>query len=302
MLSENQLHITPISNFSGIFNSAFVSPEKSPHLLPALAVKLIICKMKMSRIIQCFAGGNTQFDFLTVRIFLFGIVKIIGRNQTQAIFFCQSGQNRSDLSFFRQSVILYFQKIMIFSESFDVKFYNSADLPFISCQDSLRQLTAYAGRQRNDSLMVLLQELMVCSRLMIVSVRPCLGTNLDQIPISLIVLCQKNQMCQFFLAVRLIQTASPGYIYFTSDDWLDSLRHTLFIQINCSVHGTVICNSQCSLSHFFYMGNQLLDSACSVKEAVFRMNMKMNKRIISPLFFFCHMFSPLSFRIFLILS
>ena len=236
MFSEGERNIAPFRNSGSILNGSFIAAKNTSHFLPALTVKFIIGEMKMFRIIQCFPCRNTQLDFLAARILFSHIMKVICRHQSQSIFFCQVCQYRPYAGFFRQSVILQFNKIIIPAECINIKLYNFVDLIHIAGQNGLWKLSAHAGRQRNQPLMILPEQVMISPGLIMKSFRPCPGTDFYQIVISLIIFCQQNQMIQFFSSRRHLETAVLSNIYFTANNGFDSLLFAFIVQIHSAIH------------------------------------------------------------------
>ena len=80
------------------------------------------------------------------------------------------------------------------------------------------------------------------------------------------------------LRVKLMNLIKSGtsrrcYIDFAANDGLDPLRLAGAVEIDRTVHDTVVRNGTGSLSHVFDDFGQVLDSAGTIQQAVFRMNM-----------------------------
>lgn len=144
----------------------------------------------------------------------------------------------------------------------------------IMVQNGLGQLAAYAGRERDEALMVLLQQLMVRPGFEIIPLRPGFGADFDEVLIALIILCQKNQMSQLLLLspCPLLKPASPGHIDLAANDGLDTRRLTGAVKVDHAVHHAVIRNGAGSLPHGLDDLRQLLDLAESIQQAELRMN------------------------------
>ena len=106
MLAEGKLHLTALSDLRRILHSAGVLAQDGLHFRTALAIKFLIGKAEMIRIVQRISCGNAKLDFLAPGIFLFGVVEIIGRHQSQAVLFRQGCQDRPHLRFLRETMVL----------------------------------------------------------------------------------------------------------------------------------------------------------------------------------------------------
>ena len=284
MVPEGQGHMAAVRYLLRILNGAGILSQNGFHFRPALAVELIIGKMEMVGIIQRFPCRNTELDFLAPCIFLPGVVEIVGGHQAKAILPGQRCQHRTHRRFFRKTVILELDEIIVLPESIHIELDHLPGLLHIMVQNGLGQLAAYAGRERDEALMVLLQQLMVRPGFEIIPLRPGFGADFDEVLIALIILRQKNQMSQLLLLspCPLLKPASPGHIDLAADDGLDSLGHAFLVQIHRPVHDPMVRNGQSRLSHILHMGHQFLNAAGAIKQAVFCMHMKMNEWIHGP--------------------
>ena len=74
-----------------------------------------------------------------------------------------------------------------------------------------------------------------------------------------------------------------GYVDLAANDRLDSGSLARLIEINDSVHYSVVCDGHCILSQFFDPLDQLTDTAGAIQQGVFRMHVKVCKgHLLSP--------------------
>ena len=134
--------------------------------------------------------------------------------------------------------------------------------------------TGKAGGKRNQPTAVRPEKLLVYSRLIVIAFRKSSGYDLDQVLISVIILCQKNQMPLIFISVSIFIMHGPcGCIDLTADYRLNSLLFTLFIKIDHTEHHAVIGNRKRIHAQLLCPRHHIGDSGSSVQQTVFRMNM-----------------------------
>ena len=77
----------------------------------------------------------------------------------------------------------------------------------------------------------------------------------------------------------LIKPCSGCNINLTTDNRPDSMIFASLVKINSPIHITMICNSKGLHSKLFGFQNKLLNTAGTIQQGIFRMNMKMCKHI-----------------------
>ena len=125
------------------------------------------------------------------------IVAIVGSNKANAVLLCQFNQALIGCSFFRQAVILDFEKVILLAENIYVFLYKPVSLFLIVLNQSLWHITSNTGRQADNSLMVLAQNLLVYPGLIVHALDIGQRYQLYQILIAGLIFCQQNQMIIF---------------------------------------------------------------------------------------------------------
>ena len=77
--------------------------------------------------------------------------------------------------------------------------------------------------------------------------------------------------------VDLIEAGAGGNVDLAADDGADAGFFTFLVEIDGSVHHAVVGDGNGGLPQRFGTGNQPLDAAGAVKEAVFGMDMQVDK-------------------------
>ena len=71
----------------------------------------------------------------------------------------------------------------------------------------------------------------------------------------------------------LVKAGAGGHIDLTADNRLDPLRLAGAVEINDTVHDTVVCNGHSSLTQFLDVLHQLFNATGAVQKRKFRMKM-----------------------------
>ena len=138
--------------------------------------------------------------------------------------------------------------------------------------------TCQAGRQGNQSLMTLPQELQVHPGLSVEAFEISLGNQVAKIFVAGSVLAQQHKMVGFVIhAVDSVLHPPPGYINLTADDGLDSRLFCLFIKIDTAVHHPMIRQGDGILAQLLHPVHHGADAAGAVQKTVFRVDMQMHK-------------------------
>ena len=116
------------------------------------------------------------------------------------------------------------------------------------------------------------ENVLVDTRLVVISFRISYGYYLDQVLVTLFVFCKQNQMPLAFVAVSIfIQMTSGGGVNLAADDGLYSLSLAFFVEVHDSEHGSVIGDGQACHTQFLCPGYHVLYAGCSVQKTVFSM-------------------------------
>ena len=129
--------------------------------------------------------------------------------------------------------------------------------------------------------MVLFKQLLIYTRLIIITLGKSPCNDLRKVTVTYIILCKENQM-EVSLIIRcslLIKAASRSYINLASDNRLYALLLAFFIKIYNTVHDTVVCNGQTVESQLLCPCNKKRDLGSTVQKTVLGMYMQMCKFI-----------------------
>ena len=210
---------------------------------------------------------------------------IIGHDHGQSGLPGDSGNTLVDSTLFRDAMILQFQIEIIFSEDFSQFQGIRLGCIVVLFHQPLRNGTCQTGRRCNQAFMVLTKHCKIHTGFAVESIHERLRYQQAQILVSLPVLTQQNQMIRVIVhTVNAVGNGTAGHIDLTADNRFDTGCFCRLIKVNTAVHNAVIRDGNGGLSQFLYPVHHAADAACSVQEAVFRMNMQMYKTHFSASF------------------
>ena len=139
-------------------------------------------------------------------------------------------------------MVLQFQKIISPSKAVEI-FLNAVFCFLIKpFYDKARHFARKTCRKRNNTLMVLVKNLHIDTRLIIIPLCKTNADNLHQIRIPDVIFCQQNQVVIPVLTTRklLIKTRIRRHIHLTAENRLDTVCPCFLIKINDTVHHSVV--------------------------------------------------------------
>ena len=276
IFSELEFYLTAVCNLDRACNGIRVGRKERKHLLFRLDVKLARLKLHAGGIVHRFAHLNGHQHILNPGIFTGQIVRVIGRDQRNAGLVRQAVQTHIDFFLCLDAVILNFQKEIILSENLT----ELECLPFgaliVAVHQCLRNGTGQAGRQADESLAVLAQQIQIDAGTDIKALRKTQADHVNEVAVTLHVLTQQNQVSvPLTLSVTALKARARCDINLTADDRVNAARLGSSIKINGAVHDTVVGHCDRGLSQFGDTIHQLLNPACAVEQTIFGMYVQM---------------------------
>ena len=248
------------------------------HLLFTFKVELIRVELQPGVLPQHMVGGNADQHLLNFGILPAHIVHIVGGYQGNTGFPAQAQQSGVYRLLFRNTVILQFQIVMFRTKQIAVPQGGLLCLVIIPLQQCLGNFPGQAGRQANQALMVLLQQIAVNARLKIKALRIALRHHGDQVFVTLFVLAQQDQVIVSLILYPLPIVPGAGrHIHFAADNGAYPLPLARLIKINSPIHITVIRNRKGLHSKRLCTAHQIVQTASAVQQTKLRMHMQMRK-------------------------
>ena len=123
--------------------------------------------------------------------------------------------------------------------------------------------------------MIFFQKFQIHTWLVIKAFHKCLGYNLHQVAVSLIILGQQNQVVITVIATShfTVKAGTRSHINLTSQDGIDPGFSGSPVKVDHTVHNTMIGDRRTVHTQFFYSGYILFDLIGAIQKTVFCMDM-----------------------------
>ena len=272
-------HMTSFRNFMSIFQSFCSVGKQHLHLLRRFHIILTSLISHTIFICKLFPCLKAQQNIMRLGIFRQRIMHVVCHYQINSCFFVHFKELLIHSLLLRNSMILHFQKEIPLSKNILIpKRCRFCILVHSSCK-ILGYLACKTGAKRNNSLMVLFQNLKIHSRFIIKAFYKAFGNNLHKVTVALVIFCKKHQMIIAVLPTSCfsVKPGSRRHINLAAQNGVDSCCLRSPVKINHSIHNPMIRNSRTVHPQLFYTGHIFLDLIGAVQKTVFCMNMKMCK-------------------------
>ena len=264
-VAELEFHMTALGDLGRILKGFVQIAEYGAHLLLTFEVEFFGLEAHFF-ILDGAVGLDTQKDIMQVAVLFADIMAVIGDDQTRADGFRDLFELVIQLFLLLDPVILQFDKVIFLTEHTLIipRLFQRAVI--IVGEDTLRHLTRHTGGQTDQALVVLLEQLIVHTGLVIKAVGERERYQLHQILIAGLILAQQDQV--IILPVQLkgfIKAGTRRDIDLTADDRAYPLLFTFSIKIDHTVHDAVIGYGKGILSELLSPFNQAGDPTGAVQ-------------------------------------
>ena len=216
------------------------------------------------------------------------VVQVVRRDEPDIVLLGELDEAGVGLALLRQAVVLDLEEEVLAAKDLEVFAHERVGVLHVVLQDSARNLAGDAGREADDALVVLAQEVLVDARLVVHALDVGQRDELDEVAVARLVLREQNQVVvadAIDLAVLLAR--ARGHVDLAADDGLHALLLCLFVEVDDAVHGAVVGDGDTVHAERFRRLDEFLDAARTVEQAELRVDMEMSKR---------HAFTPSRLR------
>ena len=273
--AELDLHVAAIGNLLRIFQRLQRIRKKLRHLLRRFHIILSALVAHTILVLQLLAGLDAEQNVVRLGVRRQRVMHVVRRHQLNAGLRAHAQKLLVDDLLVGDPMILQFQEEIALAENLLVL---QRDL-FALVVHAAHQITRYfprkAGAQRNDALVVLLQNFLIDTRFVIVTLHKARRDDLDQIGIADVVFRQQHQMIVSVLTAGIL-TVKPGIwriVHLAPEDWLDTLRARRPVKVDHAVHCAVVGDRRAVHAKLLHPRHIFFYFIRTVQEAVLRMDM-----------------------------
>ena len=214
-----------------------------------------------------------QFVLAGVRV-----VRVVRCDERRAGLAVQVHEPRIDHRQFRHPVVLHHLEVVV-GEAFAVPRNGPLRLVHSPLRDVRGDLSAGAPRQKNEALAVLLQEVPVNPGLVVVALEVRLRDQLDEVPVSRLILGESRQVVPLLVVRCSVEPAPQRHVQFGPDDRLDAGSRRRLVEVDCPVQPAVVGDRQAVHPKLHAPVNQRFNTAEAVQHAVFGMRVQMREHV-----------------------
>ena len=275
---ENKLHVTAAGDFDGVGQRLRMVREQPLHFRAALHIKLIAGIAHPVRVAHQITVLEADQYIMRIAVFLLDVMHIVGRHQRQTGALGHFDNMLISRSLLGNAVILNFEEKIARPEDFGIFLRQRHRFINRSLGAGFRDLAFQTGRQTDQPLAVLPENLLIDARLIMEALQMADGNQMHQIIVALVILRQQNQMQIIGLSAVAMIHPFAGDVHFATDDRLNACFLSLLIKIDHAVQHAVIGNRQMLLPQLLGHLNGIRHLARTIEQAVFRVKMKMAER------------------------
>jgi len=229
-------------------------------------------------VVHSLAGLYAHEDVLVFPVVLFDIVGVVGDCQRYAGFLMYADKPGGGLLFLLQPVILYFQIEVLRSEQGGQLLRLGLGPLVIAVSNHPGDGASDAAGEAYKPLVPFPQKRPVDAGLDVKALREGHGHHIAQIAVAGLVFAQQDEVGVFAVdAVLLVGERAGGHIDLAADDGLHARLAAGAVKRHRAVHDAVVRDGQRVLTQLFGAPGQLADAARAVQQAVFGMDMEMDK-------------------------
>ena len=205
-------------------------------------------------------------------------MRVICHDERKPRFACQPQKPLIDLCFLRKLLILKLQIEISRPEDLAVFQRRLLCRRIVVLMEILRNAARETGRQADQSLVMLAKQLHIHARTIIKAVDEAARDKVCQVLIAGHVLTQQDQVIRLAVErVDLVKARARRDIDLAADDRLDVRCLCRPVEVDHAVHHAVVRDGDSVLPELFDARHDILDAARPVEQAVFRMDMQMDK-------------------------
>ncbi len=272
VFAEHKVKIAQFGDFHGICKGIGGFGEQFRHLVARFDVKFRAGEPHPVFILQRLARLDAQQHVVHLAVLFSQIVGVVGGNQRDAGLFMEGQQAGVDSLLLGDAVILQLQIIVAPTEQLVVLQGDGLCTVVIAVHEQVLHLARQTGRQADQALGMLLQQLPVDTGLVVKALGEARRAKLDEVLVAGHVFAQQHQMPGLIVQlVDLIKAAAGGNVQLTADDGLDPGLFGGLVEIHAAVHHAVVGDGNGGLSQLLHPLHQRAQTAGAVQQAVFGM-------------------------------
>ena len=278
-VAEVEVEIALLCDLGGVGAGLRHHREQLVHLLGALEVELVGLELHPVGVLDGLAGLDAEQDLLHPGVLPAQVVGVVGGRHRDAGLPRQPDQLGQHRLVLGQAVVLQFNVVAVGPEQVPVPEGGGFGPLVIAGQQGLGHLAGQAGRQADQPLVVLFQQLLVHPGLGVKALGEGGRHHLDQVLVAGLVFAQQDQVVVAVHLVDLVEAGAGGHIDLAPDDGLDAGLFGRLVKLHAAVHHPVVGAGDGGLAALSDPLHQPVDPAGAVQQAVLGVDVQMDKAL-----------------------
>ena len=277
-MAKIEFHLTAAGNLLRAVKGIRQLREQRAHLLLGLQIELIRSEFHGIRVIHRMVGLDAQKNLVHPAVLFFQVMTVVGHHQRDPRLPGETDQAAVHRLLLPQRVVLQLEEEVVLPENLPVAQGGLSGTVIIARRQAAGNFPRQTGRQGDQPLVILLQQLPVHPGLAVKSLGPGAGHHGDQVLVPRVVLAQQNQMAGVAVQfVHPVHTGAGCHIDFAPDHRMNPPFLGFFIKIHGAIHNAVVRDCHAVLSQFTHLVEQFSDAAGPIEQAVLGVHMQMGK-------------------------
>ena len=216
-----------------------------PHLVGAAQVERVLFHTHAVGVVHIAVRLNAQQHVVRIGILAAGVVPVVRGNQRQIEVSCQLHELPGNFLLPVHAVVLDFDVEVIRAKQIAIAERQFPRLLLVTIPERPRNLARRTTRKANETLVILLQQFVVCPRLVVEAFQLRLRRQLDEILVALVVFRQQRKVVLPVVQLRLTVEARAGrHVHLAAQDGLNAPFARFFIELDGAVKYAVIGESR----------------------------------------------------------
>ena len=183
-------------------------------------------------------------------VFRLDVVRVVGRHERQPRPPCDLDEAGANRVLVRDAVVLQLEKVVVVAEDLRVLARDRLRGVEVAAHDRLRQLTAEARGEADQTLGVLGEDLLVDARLVVVALEMRRAHELDEVAIPGVVARQQDQVARIAVDTSLaIGARARRHVHLAAEDRVDLRGARRRVEVDRAVQDAVVGDRHRSLAH-----------------------------------------------------
>ena len=275
-LAKFKCHLAARGNLARLMHGLGTIGKKREHFGLALDIEFLGFHAHARLVLEGFARLDAHEHLLGGRVLAVEVVAVVGRHQRDARLPRQRLEPGKHRALLRQAMVHDFHKVVALTE----KRLHLKRIRFgflcPALQKQLGQIAAQARREADQSLGMLLEQLVVDTGFVVKALGKPGADELDQVLITGLVFAQQNHMAVFSRRAMLLKSVGAD-VHLAADDGGDALLQTGVVEVDSPVHHAMVGHGGMRKAKLPEASDQGLDAVGPVQEAVFGVQMQMGK-------------------------